>query len=744
MKLHSDFREIDTDTFLSYFRGAVHKDNYIGKFNLLIASGDYFAPNSSTTLDENSLVLNALFIEWDDITIDKQLEKIEEIEEYLPSKFNIQLHTGGRSIHNYLLLKPDEYLTIESWKYATKLLIVLAGSDSSICNANRLMRLPNRIHQKTGHLSSYRIMHEERTSIKAITDSLEKWIGEDLCLEIHNEVYNSNKQTGKISIITEDEETYLKALDEAFTKTDFSEGKNNYSQGLKLCRSAATACSISSVASIISKHIGPKRVKDYYRAMNTANGSITIGTLIHFCNNNQIKIPFKKKEDRILMEHEDLTDWKRTKADLSALGIYLLEYNYKIYYSNNSDLLQWRDWKDFDDSMLFNTVARLNDELKYPPNPKSKAEFELPKYTPTKLKDLVKQISSFTKLDPGIIELERIEQTIPYDKNFPDYISQVASNLWEFDKNPLALTFRQMVARILTPGCTCPQITIINGPQGHFKSEVAKFIVIDRRFLLEHFEPMMNEKEIIEQTENSHLVEMDELTTNRVKDLEKYKGLITRTKDKARKSYGYFSQEVKRGFAIIATTNEEQCLPDDASGQRRFYPVSIALKQKWLDIKDPQERYKTIKSELLNDSNKEKCLRQAIYEVKNNYPLYVSLSKEDLNPYIKIAREDLEPIVERAVINFKDCDVEIKNKSIAELWELICMYGGKQEWVERDKRLFPIFMNDPFAGHLKNNFNIKNVSKRLNPLLKQNKFRQKKIKGYYKWDLEVDVLTGVV
>ena len=79
----------------------------------------------------------ALFAEWDDLPIAEQMVKAEQLG--LP-KPTFKVITGGKSVHCYWVLQAP--ISSERWEPLMKRLIHLCGSDPSICDPSRVMRLP--------------------------------------------------------------------------------------------------------------------------------------------------------------------------------------------------------------------------------------------------------------------------------------------------------------------------------------------------------------------------------------------------------------------------------------------------------------------------------------------------------------------------------------------------------------------------------------------------------------------------
>jgi hypothetical protein len=92
---------------------------------------------SGCVADKDCPTVPALFVEWDDKPIEWQVNAWRELGLPEPS---LQIHTGGKSVHNYWVLA--EPTPAAEWKVLQRRLLAHCGADPSICNPSRLMRLP--------------------------------------------------------------------------------------------------------------------------------------------------------------------------------------------------------------------------------------------------------------------------------------------------------------------------------------------------------------------------------------------------------------------------------------------------------------------------------------------------------------------------------------------------------------------------------------------------------------------------
>ena len=98
--------------------------------------GVYLVVNSGGDLDIEINQCHAFFAEWDNIPKEKQLYIYKELNLPLPT---FMVDTGGKSIHNYWVLKQP--VAPEVWKPIQIRLLDYCKADRSIKNPSRVMRL---------------------------------------------------------------------------------------------------------------------------------------------------------------------------------------------------------------------------------------------------------------------------------------------------------------------------------------------------------------------------------------------------------------------------------------------------------------------------------------------------------------------------------------------------------------------------------------------------------------------------
>ena len=114
--------------------------NYLNKEPIIKAHlegrGVYFVVNDGGTTDIEITLCRAFFVEWDDRPKEDQLYLYKELN--LPEP-TFQVDTGGKSIHNYWVLKKPVSQLI--WKPIQYRLVDYCKSDPKVKNPSNLMRL---------------------------------------------------------------------------------------------------------------------------------------------------------------------------------------------------------------------------------------------------------------------------------------------------------------------------------------------------------------------------------------------------------------------------------------------------------------------------------------------------------------------------------------------------------------------------------------------------------------------------
>ena len=152
--------------------------------------------------------------------------------------------------------------------------------------------------------------------------------------------------------------------------------------------------------------------------------------------------------------------------------------------------------------------------------------------------------------------------------------------------------FLGTVQRTLEPGCKLDEIPVLIGPQG-----IGKSLMLQRA--LPQDDPQLfsdglvlsgTDKERAEALLGRAIVEASEMRGSIRGDLDSIKSFLTRQDDGViRFAYRRNPEPSPRRCVIIGTTNREECLPNDPSGNRRFVPIPCHSGDGW-KVKEYMER----------------------------------------------------------------------------------------------------------------------------------------------------------
>jgi hypothetical protein len=141
--------------------------------NATTATGENEKGPTGCVCDKDITSCPALFVEWDDQSIEWQLTAWRE-HFHLPEP-SVMVLTGGKSVHAYWVL--DQPLPPEQWKPIQSRLVDHCKGDTQCKNPSRLMRLPGSVYfdKKTGQPTGQARIHTNpghRYSLETITACL--------------------------------------------------------------------------------------------------------------------------------------------------------------------------------------------------------------------------------------------------------------------------------------------------------------------------------------------------------------------------------------------------------------------------------------------------------------------------------------------------------------------------------------------------------------------------------------------
>lgn len=130
------------------------------------------------------------------------------------------------------------------------------------------------------------------------------------------------------------------------------------------------------------------------------------------------------------------------------------------------------------------------------------------------------------------------------------------------------------VRRVRQPGVKFDEMLVLESKQGTDKSTALKILAVREEWFTDDLPLNAEARRIIEALSGKWIIEAGELKGMRQGGANHLKGMLSRTRDKARMSYDRLEREVPRQCVIVGTTNDSRYLRD-TTGNRRFWPVAI-------------------------------------------------------------------------------------------------------------------------------------------------------------------------
>lgn len=130
-----------------------------------------------------------------------------------------------------------------------------------------------------------------------------------------------------------------------------------------------------------------------------------------------------------------------------------------------------------------------------------------------------------------------------------------------------------MVARVMKPGCKLDNMLILEGGQGQGKSTALRVLAGGHAYFSDHL-PDIRSKDASQALRGRWIVEAAELAGTSKADIEALKAFLSRDTERYRPPYGRLEVNEPRQCVVTGTTNDGQYLRDP-SGARRFWPIRV-------------------------------------------------------------------------------------------------------------------------------------------------------------------------
>ena len=140
------------------------------------------------------------------------------------------------------------------------------------------------------------------------------------------------------------------------------------------------------------------------------------------------------------------------------------------------------------------------------------------------------------------------------------------------------------VARAFVPGYKIDEMVVMVGGQGSAKSSVWEMLLppeYQDQWFVSGFSFFADEKARVEKLIGAVFTEASEMTGSTRADMESIKAFITTRHDKIRLAYRRDPERIPRRATLVGTGNDDQPLPNDPSGNRRFVPIKVKRKMSY-------------------------------------------------------------------------------------------------------------------------------------------------------------------
>ena len=131
------------------------------------------------------------------------------------------------------------------------------------------------------------------------------------------------------------------------------------------------------------------------------------------------------------------------------------------------------------------------------------------------------------------------------------------------------------IQRAYFPGYKHDEVVVLVGPQGIGKSTLWELLLPNRDWFGDGLNMAADDKGRVESLLGKVIVESSELRGTSRAEIDSLKAFLSRNTDHIRLAYGHYPVDIPRRAIIVGTTNDESCLPNDSTGNRRFVPIRV-------------------------------------------------------------------------------------------------------------------------------------------------------------------------
>ena len=145
----------------------------------------------------------------------------------------------------------------------------------------------------------------------------------------------------------------------------------------------------------------------------------------------------------------------------------------------------------------------------------------------------------------------------------------------DYNYEALKLFMMGAIKRVFEPGCKFENMLCLVGGQGAGKSTFFRFMAIKDEWFSDDLRNLDDEN-VYRKLQGHWIIEMSEMiATASAKSIEGIKSFLSRQKETYKVPYEVYPEDRPRQCVFGGTTNRQDFLPRDRTGNRRFIPVNV-------------------------------------------------------------------------------------------------------------------------------------------------------------------------
>ena len=151
----------------------------------------------------------------------------------------------------------------------------------------------------------------------------------------------------------------------------------------------------------------------------------------------------------------------------------------------------------------------------------------------------------------------------------------LGSEVSDYNHEALKLFMMGAVRRVFEPGCKFENMLCLVGGQGAGKSTFFRFLAIRDEWFSDDLRKLDDEN-VYRKLQGHWIIEMSEMiATASARSIEEIKSFLSRQKETYKVPYEVYAADRPRQCVFGGTTNRQDFLPRDRTGNRRFIPVTV-------------------------------------------------------------------------------------------------------------------------------------------------------------------------